>query len=359
MTFQTFKYTSSTGRMPAFRWLLALMGTMAVLAILAAACGGDGDGSAPSTTSPAATSESPQFSCQIVTSDLSTGANRFGVGVIDEEQGQPLLNASISLRFFKVISENQGQLRVEDDAQFVGFETFYIDQATGEKVTTGDTGVYVSYVEFDEAGDWGVGISGSADGEIIGPIALPFEVLPPEQVLNIGDPAPRSRQKIASDVADIREIDSMLPPDPFHGMTIADAASSGKPSVVLFGTPGFCETRTCAPVMETVMLALSEQYTDRVNFIHVEPFRLEELRNGTASCAVPAFNAEFARRGVGEGAGQCPTASDEEIQSAGESWNLTTEPIVFVIDGEGKIAGKFEGIAGPEEVEAALTQVLA
>jgi hypothetical protein len=149
----------------------------------------------------------------------------------------------------------------------------------------------------------------------------------------------------------------MLPPDPFHDMTIADAAVSGKPSVVLFGTPAFCETRTCGPVMETVMLGLSEQYADRVNFIHVEPYRLEELRNGIASCAVPAFNAEFARQGVGEGNGECPKASEEEIQAAGESWNLSSEPIVFVLDGEGKIAGIFDGIIAPQEVRAVLAQI--
>jgi len=332
-----------------------------LLAVAAQSCGGNGNGDDGDSdaTSAATTGAEQRFSASVVTTNVSTGPNRFGVGVIDEETGRPQLNAQVSLRFFKVIEENQGQLRVQDDARFVGFETFYIDQATGEKVTTGDTGVYVSYVEFDEAGDWAVEISGSADGEIIDPIALPFEVFPPEQVLNVGDPAPRSRQKIASDVADVREIDSMLPPDQFHGMSIADAASSGKPAVVLFGTPGFCETRTCAPVMETVMLALSEQYTDQVNFVHVEPFRLQELRNGTASCAVPVFNAEFARQGLGEGAGECPKASEEEIQAAGESWNLTSEPIVFVIDREGKIAGIFDGIVAPQEVEEVLSRLAA
>jgi peroxiredoxin len=229
--------------------------------------------------------------------------------------------------------------------------------STKQRVTTGDTGVYVAYVEFDEVGDWGVEIKGSADGETIGPIALPFEVLSPDHVLNIGDPAPRSRQTIASDVAEIRDIDSMLPPDQFHGMTVADAAASGKPSVVFFGTPAFCETRTCAPVMETMMLPLSEQYKDRVNFIHVEPFRLEELRNGITSCAVPAFNSEFARRGIGEGGRQCPMASEAEVQAVGESWNLNSEPIAFVVDRQGKIAGIFDGIIAPQEVEEVLRLV--
>jgi len=358
MTIRTFKYTTPTRRTPAFPWPFALIATVAVLAILAAACGGDGDDGAPSTTSPEAASESPPFSGVVVTTDLSTGPNRFAVGVIDEEEGQPILGADVALRFFKVLQGDQAELRFEAETEFVGFETFYLKEDTGEKVTTGDTGVYMTNVEFDETGDWGVEINGSADGETIGPIQLALQVLPPDQVLNVGDPAPRSRQKIASDVTDITEIDSMSPPDPLHVAAIADAVTSGKPSVILFGTPAFCETRTCGPVMETVMLPLYETYKDQANFIHVEPYLLEELRSGVGLCAVPAFNAEFARQGIGERGGECPRASGEEIQAAGESWELTTEPIVFVIDGDGKIAGKFEGIVGPQEVEELLSQLV-
>jgi hypothetical protein len=322
------------------------------MAIMVTACGSDED-NGDTTPTPSASGEDQRFSAVITTEDLTTGPNRFGVGVIDEQEGRPLLNAQISLRFFKVLPGNQAQLRIEDEAEFVGFETFYIDESSGEKVNTGDTGVYVSNVEFDETGDWGIEINGSADGETIGPIRLAFSVFPPEQVLSVGDPAPRSKQRIASDVADISEIESMSPPDPFHDITIEDAVSSGKPTVILFGTPAFCESRTCAPVMETVMLALHETYRDRVNFIHVEPYLLKELRDGTGMCSTPVFHAEFARQGRGEH-GECPKASEAEIQATGESWSLTTEPVVFVIDSQGTIAGRFDGIVAPQEVEAVL-----
>lgn len=330
----------------------------ALLLALGAACGGDdiGNGAAGSSSAPT-TASSQRFSAVVVTEDLTTGPNRFAVGVVDESNGHPLLNGSVSLRFSKLVSSNQGLPKFEDATKFIGFETFFNDPATGNKVTTGDTGVYVSNVEFDEVGDWAVEIAGSANGETIGPITLPVKVLPRDQVLNIGDPAPRTRQKIASDVADISEIDSMRPPDPFHAMTIADAVSSGRPTVLFFGTPAFCKTRTCAPVMETVMFPLYEMYGSRANFIHVEPYLLEELRKGT-TCAVPAFNAEFARQGLGEGSGQCPKASEQELQAVGESWNLTSEPVVFVIDREGKIAGKFEGVIAPQEVGEVLSQLV-
>jgi hypothetical protein len=39
-------------------------------------------------------------------------------------------------------------------------------------------------------------------------------------------------------------------------------------------------------------------------------------------------------------------------------WGLPTEPYVFVVDGQGKVAAKFEGMAYPDELTAALDAVL-
>jgi peroxiredoxin len=43
---------------------------------------------------------------------------------------------------------------------------------------------------------------------------------------------------------------------------------------------------------------------------------------------------------------------------ATREWQLRSEPWVFVIDRQGRIAAKFEGIMALEEVEAALLAVL-
>jgi hypothetical protein len=75
-------------------------------------------------------------------------------------------------------------------------------------------------------------------------------------------------------------------------------------------------------------------------------------------CAVPAYNVNHARAGFAEGPGPCPALSEEELQAVGESWNLTSEPVLFVVDGEGVIAGKFEAVVSPAEVEEVLAAVL-
>lgn len=342
-------------------WLMAVL----ALAALAVACGGDESGSSPteapttkSTVAPTAeASPSANLGAQIVTSMLTVGENRFSIGIFDEAAGGPLLDGDMSFRFFKV-EAGQGTLRFESEAEFVGFDTFTISESQAQKVEGPPIGVYVANVEFDEPGDWGVEVNGAAGGQQVSQLRVAFKVFPRDQILSIGDAAPPSRQLTVDDVSDLSEIDTMQPPDPFHDITVADALETGQPVLVLLGTPAFCETRTCGPVMETTMLPLYEKYGDQAVFIHIEPYRLEELRSGVGYCPVPVFNRELARTGQGEGGGQCPAIPEQELPPPDESWNLTTEPVLFLVDREGKIAAVFEGIAGEQEVEAALQPLL-
>lgn len=331
-----------------------------VVLALAGACGGDDDAGTDGATATdeATPGDSPAYSGVVVTTMQAVGENRFSVGVIDNAENAPIGGADVSLRFFKVLEGGQGELRGEAEAEEISMERGYIDEETGEFVGVDPITVYIAYPEFDETGDWGVEISGTVDGNEIGPITLAFKVLEADAVLSVGDPAPKSRQAIASDVDDISEIDSMVPPDPMHDMTIEDAVTSGRPTVILFGTPAFCETLTCGPVMQTIMLPLYEEYSEQANFVHVEPYFVEEARSGQGLCAVPAFNVQLARAGVPEGPGMCPLLPEEELEAVGESWNLTTEPVTFVVDGEGIIAGKFEAVTGLEEVERVLVTEL-
>ena len=39
-------------------------------------------------------------------------------------------------------------------------------------------------------------------------------------------------------------------------------------------------------------------------------------------------------------------------------WSLQTEPWIFIVDGGGVIANRFEGSASPEELRAAIDAVL-
>ena len=75
---------------------------------------------------------------------------------------------------------------------------------------------------------------------------------------------------------------------------------------------------------------LYEKYKDRAIFIHVEPYELDKALSGEA--LVP-------------------------IAIMGE-WGLQTEPWIFVVDAEGKVAAKFEAFVMVDEIETALQEAL-
>ena len=152
---------------------------------------------------------------------------------------------------------------------------------------------------------------------------------------------PRSEQVTLRDVDDIAEIDSTNPPNPqFHELTVAEVLDTGWPVLVAFVTPAFCQTRFCGPVMEEVVIPTSEAYGDRIEIIHIEPFDLQAARDGSFLTSVDGGSIYL----------PAPIVSE---------WGLLTEPFIFVIDPDGTVAAKFEGIMEAEEVAAALDLVLA
>ena len=310
------------------RWL-ALMAAALIAITVAAACGGSSTPSGGQFPDVITLGEGEVFPV-ITNSSLAVGENRFSLGLLDEDDS-PILGAGVHLCFFDLTGEEQ-VLKSEADARFIPVELSFIDETSGkEKRLVGNSGVYVAYVTFDSERAWGVEVTVTLDGVDLDPIPFRFDVLDDTPELAIGDPAPASRQLTLADVADVTEIDSSFPSRPqMHEDTVADALATGKPIVLAFATPAFCESRTCGPVMDTVMDPLYEEYQGQAVFIHIEPFKLKQLREGSARIPVEA------------------TAE----------WGLQTEPWVFVIDAEGKVAGKFEGIIALDEVEDVLAQVL-
>ena len=308
----------------------AVLAALAVLATVAAACGGSPAPSDPEFPDVITLGEGEVFPV-ITNRTLAVGENRFSLGLLDEENG-PVLDAVIRLRFFDLTGD-EPVLTSEADARFVPVELSFIDETSGkEKRLLGSNGVYVTQVSFDTVGAWGVQLDITlADGRQLDPVPFRFDVLEETAEPAIGDPAPASRQLTLADVDDVTEIDSSFPSRPhMHEVTVADALAAGKPILVAFATPAFCESRTCGPLMDTVMDPLYERYADDAVFIHIEPFQLKELR---------------------EGIDRIPVEATAE-------WGLQTEPWLFVIDAPGRIVGKFEGIIALDEVETVLVGVL-
>jgi hypothetical protein len=105
-------------------------------------------------------------------------------------------------------------------------------------------------------------------------------------------------------------------------MSIAEAVASGRPSVIVFATPKFCQTAICGPTVDRI-LEIKPSFPE-VNFLHVEVFT--NLDDPDNLQLVPAVS----------------------------EWGLPTEPWVFVVDATGIVVARFEGVVDAAEIAAAL-----
>jgi hypothetical protein len=268
----------------------------------------------------------------ITTSELVVGQNRFAFGLLKADK--LLEGADVTLRVY-AIEKWEAQLAAELKAPYQAIRNVRQQRSVhrhsdGTEHVHGDDsgvrGLYVAQVSFTRAGTWGIEIlarhqtDGSRD---VARTAL--TVLDTSHTPAVGSPAPRSRNLIAGDVKDLRQIDTSARPDPrLHQVRIIDAIHQRKPQLIVFATPQFCTSRMCGPVVDIVRTLLPA-YGKRVAFTHQEIWQ------------------DFAEKKV------FPTV---------EEWRLITEPWIFVADRRGIIRAKFEGLVTARELEAALQQTL-
>jgi hypothetical protein len=145
----------------------------------------------------------------------------------------------------------------------------------------------------------------------------------------IGAKAPASETPtLASTGGDLAKLSTATHPEPkLYERSVAQALAAKEPFVVTFATPKFCASRACGPVVDVVD-DLREEYAPRgVRFIHVEVYEDND--------------------------------PDKGVNPWMREWNLQTEPWVFVVGADGKIAAKFEGSASADELQAAIEPVAA
>ncbi|MDQ3700238.1 MAG: hypothetical protein M3442_04875 [Chloroflexota bacterium] len=251
----------------------------------------------------------------VPSTDLAVGRNRFSLGLLQTQPGSAspvvLPDAQLSLTFFHPI---QPQAVPRGEAITPAFR-YVADKRKG---------LYVAEVDFDQPGDWGVEVSGVAGERPLTTARVRFTVKPIGATPAVGTAAPRSRNPTRYDVDDIRKIDTGATPNDMHELSIAAAIEQGKPLVVVFASPGFCVTQTCAPQLGEVQ-RLQARFGAQANFVHVEIFK--------------------------DPMGRTPFETVTE-------WRLTSEPWTFLVDRQGLIAAKFEGQAPYAELEPALQALL-
>lgn len=336
---------------------IAMIACAGAAALALAACGGN-EVSGWDAQSVSQSTEGVPFQPQLVNSNLGVGQNRIAVALFNEEGGL-VSDAEIEVRLYRLAADPQSEPAVAeaagevtltprtldinpehasrfdppaaDDAQRAASTLPAFTDAEQRVAHEGDlTTVFVANVEFDRSGWWGFAINATVEGTEYRDLLLRTFVQEHTSEPAIGDPAPPSRQATLAD-AEITDISSAE--NPIAGMlemTVADALQTGKPVVVAFVTPAFCQTRFCGPVLEQIVVPAYEQYNDRAIFIHVEPYVLAKARTEGVLEPVPAVT----------------------------EWGLRSEPIIFVIGTDGRIVAKFEGILEVTELTEAIEAAL-
>jgi hypothetical protein len=198
---------------------------------------------------------------------------------------------------------------------------------SGEAINYSDYAVpyWIVYPELPTAGFWGLGTEITlADGTTTtGEFVV--EVTETPGAPAVGSQAPATEGRTVATEPDLALLTSDPDPEPaFYQMTIAEALAAGKPAVVTFATPAFCQTDICAPVVDSVK-AVYEEVGEAASFIHVEIYKTFD-----------------------------PLVVADEVNE----WGLTSEPWTFVLDEEGTVVARLGGPVSPRELSQALEPLL-
>lgn len=247
----------------------------------------------------------------IVSNELVAGQNRFVIGLLDS-QDAPLADPQIDVDVtFYDISGADPKVTSSAPLRWVWIEE-------------GVRGYYIGNAEFPEAGKYGVEIKlkgGGIDEELRAKATVAEESTTPA----LGTRPPATDTPTLDDVKSIEQISTdSTPVKRFYRYSIAEALDRGRPSVVVFATPKFCQSAVCAPTLDRVQ-EVAKGFPD-VGFVHVEPYELDQLPEQL----VPV--------------------------KAMTEWNLPSEPWVFVMDSAGKVVAKYEGVMAPDELRQALRE---
>lgn len=180
-------------------------------------------------------------------------------------------------------------------------------------------------VRLDAAGQWQVLVVSRVNGQLVAG-ASPIRVRRRSPVPAVGEKAPAVETDTLAKAGTIEEIDTRLPPAPeLHQESLKDVLGK-KPVAVVFATPQLCESRVCGPVVD-IALQIKQRYGDEVEFIHQEVFVDNNPRKG--------------------------------LRPPLKRFGLPTEPWLFTIDANGRVAARPEGSFGVGAFEKAVQAAIA
>ena len=321
------------------------MTVLAAAAALLAGCGGDERaGSAPDDLSPAeeglrqardvtkddfpapkgrtlqemADIADPGAEAALAVSEFVPGTNRLSFGMISEDRRFVYGKTAVYLGR-NANSPATGPYPAPADSLLVD-PAFRSATEPGEDIEA----IYSATVPFKRPGKYEALVVTKSGGKLIGAPTV-FKVKRKSKIPAVGERPPAvATDTLTSAAGNIEAIDTRVPNDDMHATSFKDVVGK-KPVALLFATPALCQSRVCGPVVD-IAEQLQSQYGDRMEFIHQEVYVENEPGKG--------------------------------LRPPVKAFNLESEPWLFVIDQDGRVAARLEGSFGVEEfgraVEAGL-----
>ncbi len=201
---------------------------------------------------------------------------------------------------------------------------------------------YVASVKLPSAGWWRMAVSTQVgETRLAGAIAL--AALDPGATPSIGSRAPTAHTPTLDDVAGValKITTDPLPDLRLSKTSTTDALAARKPFVLIVDSGRFKVTPACGKA-----LGLAKYLVDRwptVPFIHLEPYVYDVITDTAvirgslgAPTIVPAADAW----GV-----------------AGPPWGAGSMPWVFIVDGNGLVRAKYQGVVGSDDVDVIVSLI--
>ncbi|MBX7159384.1 MAG: hypothetical protein K1X95_03755 [Acidimicrobiia bacterium] len=296
----------------------SLIPLLAVTAALLAACGSGSDvaegACAPGWPTTIVVGDA-QFTPVVVSADLGVGPTEFTLGLLDRDQnsiGGP--DTAVDVRFFD-LDRSQTEPAGGGPASFF----WAIPDVRG---------MYSAPVDLDAAGTWGAEVSVHRPGAAPMCEKVRFSVQEQPQAPAVGAAAPHSDTRTAADAVggNLATITSDPNPDPsLYRYSVAELLDAHRPFVVAFATPKFCTSRTCGPTVDQIKQVAATH--PNCTYVHVEIF--EDLDSPVPKKYVPAVT----------------------------EWNLPSEPWVFAVGADGRVAARFEGAMSDQSLRDAVEAV--
>jgi hypothetical protein len=303
------------------------------LGLLAAACSSDGQ---PPATGPGG---NPSGMVAVAASvDLYTGdPQRVDLGLVMPDNSFVSFG-TVDVAFSLLGDAAQANEQPGPTATAVFVPTYGTPERPSGPVVTQPNegrGVYeATDVVFDTAGVWVAEVTADIEGLGRQTAQASFAVQEHPTLPAPGDRAlPTRNLTIHSTGVPLAAVDSRATtkgtiPDPeLHEWTIARAIAEGRPALVVFATPLFCESKFCGPVTDMVD-DLAGTYDDRAVFIHVEIWR--DFENQVLNQAAVDW--------------LWPQMPNGDL----------TEPWLFLIGADGRIVDRWSSMWSEREVETEL-----